>query len=474
MESLTVHYLARELHAAWKGRRVACFAMTDRPVSVVLGVAGGPAARFDLARPDTRVVRTRCGRDRGPLDGYNVTSVEAPTDERLVVIRLTKPGKFRGSAARDAELVISLIPNARGAALTSLDGHRFGAVGSHLPARGAPRPVPSPDEVHAAAQEESPGSLLGFRWIGPAVAAWLRSDPAAAASRYARLAELPPPDPARCGRELLPFPLCDGAEAVDSLLEAAESAGTPTADAGREDPRRRAIARMRQQLDEARAAPALRTAADALMALAEGSPIPSTVTLPDGSPFDLTLRQGDSAPAVAERLYAKARAMERARASLPARIARLEEEAAAEPPAAPRVAAERTSVEPRRSYKRFTSRGGLEIRVGRSAKDNDVLTFHDSSPDDVWLHARGASGSHVVLRWTREEAPPAADLEDAALLAAWHSRARGSTVVPVDWARRRYVRKPRGAAPGSVVLQRAQTVFARPTAAAIRAIRDRS
>ncbi|HUF31425.1 MAG TPA: NFACT RNA binding domain-containing protein, partial [Gemmatimonadaceae bacterium] len=185
-------------------------------------------------------------------------------------------------------------------------------------------------------------------------------------------------------------------------------------------------------------------------------------------------RAGDTPASVAERLYARARAMDRARATLPARIAELQARTEREPVVQRHGStAGAEPEEPRQPYKRYTSRGGLEIRVGKSAADNDALTFHASSPDDVWLHARGASGSHVVLRWTQEGAPPAADLEEAALLAAWHSRARGSAVVPVDWTRRRYVRKARRSAPGSVVVSRAETVFARPTAAAVRAIRDR-
>ena len=61
----------------------------------------------------------------------------------------------------------------------------------------------------------------------------------------------------------------------------------------------------------------------------------------------------------------------------------------------------------------------------------------------------------------------------AAILAAWHSQSRGSTVVPVDWTRRKHVRKRRGAAVGSVLVSRAKTVMVRPTADAVRAIRDR-
>lgn len=114
-------------------------------------------------------------------------------------------------------------------------------------------------------------------------------------------------------------------------------------------------------------------------------------------------------------------------------------------------------------YRVFRSSGGLEIRVGRSSKANDQLTFGHSSPNDVWLHARSVPGSHVILRWRDPEgAPPARDLEEAARLAAYHSKARSSAIVPVDWTRRKYVRKPRGAAPGSVIPQRVRTLFVEP------------
>jgi len=102
----------------------------------------------------------------------------------------------------------------------------------------------------------------------------------------------------------------------------------------------------------------------------------------------------------------------------------------------------------------------LEIRVGRSSRANDDLTFRHSSPNDIWLHARSVPGSHVILRWANPQgSPPARDLEEAARLAAYHSKARTSAIVPVDWTRRKYVRKPRGAPPGAVVPQRVRTLF---------------
>jgi len=113
-------------------------------------------------------------------------------------------------------------------------------------------------------------------------------------------------------------------------------------------------------------------------------------------------------------------------------------------------------------YRVYTSSGGLEIRVGRGARWNDDLTFRHSAPDDVWLHARQVGGAHVVLRWSGEDNPPARDLEEAAVLAALNSKARTSGTVPVDWTRRKYVRKPRKAPPGSVMVERVKTVFVSP------------
>lgn len=114
-------------------------------------------------------------------------------------------------------------------------------------------------------------------------------------------------------------------------------------------------------------------------------------------------------------------------------------------------------------YRRYRTSGGLEARVGRSSRANDELTFHHSSPNDIWLHARDVAGSHVILRWSDPEAnPPRRDLVEAAVLAALHSRARTSGTVAVDWTRRKYVRKPRKAPPGLVVPERVRTLFVEP------------
>ncbi len=124
-------------------------------------------------------------------------------------------------------------------------------------------------------------------------------------------------------------------------------------------------------------------------------------------------------------------------------------------------------------YRVYRTTGGLEVRVGRNSRANDGLTMHHASPNDIWLHARDLAGAHVVLRWRDRDAnPPARDIMEAAVLAAVHSRGRTSGMVPVDWTRRKYVRKPRKAPAGAVVIERAKTVFAEPDATLERRLRE--
>lgn len=126
---------------------------------------------------------------------------------------------------------------------------------------------------------------------------------------------------------------------------------------------------------------------------------------------------------------------------------------------------------PRLPYRRLRSAGGFEIRVGRSARGNDDLTFRHSSPEDIWLHVRQAPGAHVILRWgDRDQNPPESEIRAAALVAAEFSDARSSGLVPVDWTRRKHVRKPRKSSPGSVIPDRVRTVFVEPDPARVRAM----
>jgi predicted ribosome quality control (RQC) complex YloA/Tae2 family protein len=147
---------------------------------------------------------------------------------------------------------------------------------------------------------------------------------------------------------------------------------------------------------------------------------------------------------VAAELASAESALQRAQvASSAAELSPLEP-AAAEPQAASR------KPQARLPYRTFTSRGA-RILVGRSARDNDALTFRVARGNDVWLHVRGAQGSHVVIPGAGE-APDSTVLGDAALLAAHFSSLRGEDRVEVAWTRCKHVRKPRDAPPGSVIV----------------------
>lgn len=207
----------------------------------------------------------------------------------------------------------------------------------------------------------------------------------------------------------------------------------------------------------------------------------------DGSPVTVPLDPRLTAIQNAERYYDRARRRERAARAMPERlkrtadrIARLEAgletlgtsgpsgglwELIGESPERTEVsrAQGRAGIDELLPYRRYRSSGGLEIRVGRSARANDALTFKHSAPNDIWLHAQQAAGAHVILRWERrDQNPPLADLTEAAVLAALRSEARHSGMVAVDWTRRKYVRKPRKAAPGVVAPERVSTLFVEP------------
>lgn len=114
--------------------------------------------------------------------------------------------------------------------------------------------------------------------------------------------------------------------------------------------------------------------------------------------------------------------------------------------------------------RRFVSPDGCIVLVGRTAADNDVLTFKLASPKDFWLHVGGGvSGSHVVVR-NPGGLPhlPRDTLRFAAALAAGYSKARHAGAVAVHWTTRAAVRKPRGAPPGTVMLEQFRTVHVAP------------
>ena len=119
----------------------------------------------------------------------------------------------------------------------------------------------------------------------------------------------------------------------------------------------------------------------------------------------------------------------------------------------------RESIRPRT----FSTSDGWEVWVGRNNTENDRLTHRLSNPHDYWFHVVGVPGSHVILRRpTRSAIPKRSTLEEAASIAAYFSKARKLTRVPVIFTERKFVSKPRRGKPGQAICTREKELFVRP------------
>lgn len=128
-----------------------------------------------------------------------------------------------------------------------------------------------------------------------------------------------------------------------------------------------------------------------------------------------------------------------------------------------RPARKRPTRRPEQGVLRRRTSDGHELLIGRSAQQNQFVTFELARPDDIWLHAHGVPGSHVILR-VADAAPPRAALEEAASVAARYSANRTDGKVLVDWTRKKYVRPLGKGTPGLVTYSNEQTIVARPQA----------
>ena len=109
--------------------------------------------------------------------------------------------------------------------------------------------------------------------------------------------------------------------------------------------------------------------------------------------------------------------------------------------------------------KTFHSPDGWEILVGENATSNDYLTTRVAAPSDIWLHVRAATSAHGVIRArNRPAAVSPAAIQQAASLVAARSEVKHSSLIPVDYTLRKYVRKPRRSAPGAVTYQNEKTI----------------
>ncbi|HKM39158.1 MAG TPA: NFACT RNA binding domain-containing protein [bacterium] len=115
---------------------------------------------------------------------------------------------------------------------------------------------------------------------------------------------------------------------------------------------------------------------------------------------------------------------------------------------------------------------GYTILVGKNNRQNDYLAFRLAQNHDIWLHTQNIPGAHVLIRCSKNKLPPTNVLLAAAHLAAYYSRARTSSNVPVDYTKRRYLKKPQGSRPGFVTYTQQETLYITPDLNIIRALKD--
>lgn len=204
------------------------------------------------------------------------------------------------------------------------------------------------------------------------------------------------------------------------------------------------------------------------------------VTLPDdftdGTPRRIVLDPARTAREQATRLYREQQRLTRGRRRIEARLSEthaaltsLDDELARieQSPTPPEKRPPVRRTNRRRPAERlpfwiFVAHSGEEIWVGRSARDNQQLTFRYAHGDDLWLHVRDFAGSHVVVpRRGRPHPPDEATLLDAATLAAHHSRARHQPQIDVTYALCKHVRQLGHGSPGEVSIARGRTLHLR-------------
>lgn len=110
----------------------------------------------------------------------------------------------------------------------------------------------------------------------------------------------------------------------------------------------------------------------------------------------------------------------------------------------------------------YVSSDGYDIFVGKSNLQNDELTLRMAESTDIWMHTKDIPGSHVIIRTNGQKELPEATMEEAANLAAFYSKAKNSSMVPVDYTQRKNIKKPNGAKPGMVIYLTNRTIYITP------------
>ncbi len=120
----------------------------------------------------------------------------------------------------------------------------------------------------------------------------------------------------------------------------------------------------------------------------------------------------------------------------------------------------------------YTSSDGYTIFAGKNNRQNDKLTMKQAANADIWLHARNIPGSHVILKVKNSGAIPETALKEAAMIAAYHSKARISSNVPVDYTNVKNIKKPPGSKPGMVFYENFRTIIVTPDESIVLKLRN--
>lgn len=120
----------------------------------------------------------------------------------------------------------------------------------------------------------------------------------------------------------------------------------------------------------------------------------------------------------------------------------------------------------------FTSSEGFKILVGKNNKQNDHLTLRIADPDDIWMHTKNIPGSHVIIKCAGKDVSEQT-IYEGAMLAAYFSKSKMSSQVPVDYTKKKHVKKPSGSKPGMVIYETNSTMYVTPTEEMVASLKNK-
>lgn len=124
------------------------------------------------------------------------------------------------------------------------------------------------------------------------------------------------------------------------------------------------------------------------------------------------------------------------------------------------VGVQKTQTQHDSPYRVFELSDDFIVYLGKNAENNDQLTKQFAKPNDIWLHARGVSGSHAIIKG--KGIPPKHIIEKAAAIAAYYSQSRNASYTPVSYTFKKYIRKKKGSHPGAVMMEREEVIMVKP------------